>query len=135
MVVVYNAEGSDDLSAFDGLGQRNPLLAFCATILLAALAGLPLTAGFFGKFFAFQLAITSAATTKILWWGVGLGFVGVAAGFYYYLKAVRAMYWRAARTSEAIVLPRVSKTAILSLTTLTIVLGFWPNPLLWLIGG
>jgi NADH-quinone oxidoreductase subunit N len=82
LVVIRNSEGSDEISAFDGLGRRNPLLALCTTVLLAALAGLPLTAGFFGRFFAFQLAIQSAAANKILWWGVGLGFIGVAAGFY-----------------------------------------------------
>lgn len=135
LVVVHNSEGIDDLSAFEGLGQRNPLLAFCTTVLFAALAGLPLTAGFFGKFFTFQLAITSAETTKILWWGIGLGFVGVAAGFYYYLKVVRSMYWRAPRNKDPIVLPRISRLAIISLTFLTLLFGIWPNPILWLIGG
>ncbi|MBJ06520.1 MAG: hypothetical protein CMO40_05280, partial [Verrucomicrobiaceae bacterium] len=135
LVVVRRSEQSDDISAFDGLCQRNPLLALCTTVLLAALAGLPLTAGFFGKFFAFQLAISSAATTQFLWWGVGAGFIGVAAGFYYYLKVVRSMYWRSPRDESPLELPRVSRYAILSLTTLTVLFGFWPNPILWMIGG
>ena len=78
LVVVRTSENSDEITAFEGLGRRNPALALCTTVLLAALAGLPLTAGFFGKFFAFQLAIDSATTNKALWWGVGLGFIGVA---------------------------------------------------------
>ena len=135
LVVIRNSEGSDDISAFEGLGQRNPLLAFCSTILLSALAGLPLTAGFIGKLFAFQLAITSAATTKALWLGVGLGFIGVAASFYYYLKVVRAIYWSAPRAEHTIAIPRISRLAIVSLTLLTILFGFWPNPILWVIGG
>lgn len=135
LVVVRNSEGSDDISAFEGLGQRNPLLAFCSTVLLSALAGLPLTAGFIGKFLAFQLAITSAATTKALWLGVGIGFIGVAASFYYYLKVVRSIYWRAPRTDSTIAIPRISRLAIVSLTLLTILFGFWPNPILWVIGG
>ncbi len=135
LVVIRGAEDSDEISAFEGLGRRNPLLALCTTVLLAALAGLPLTAGFFGKFFAFQLAIQSAATSKILWWGVGLGFVGVAAGFYYYLKVVRSMYWRAGPSAEALVIPPISRCAIISLTLATLVLGVWPQPVLWLIGG
>lgn len=134
LVVVHNSEESDNISAFDGLGQRNPLLAFCTTVLLSALAGLPLTAGFFGKFFAFQLAITAAASNKLLWWGVGLGFIGVAAGFYYYLKVVRAIYWRAAPTSDVIPIPPISRYAIITLTLATVILGFWPQPILWLIG-
>ena len=135
LVVVQRSEGSEEISAFDGLAQRNPLLALCTTILLASLAGLPLTAGFFGKFFAFQLAITSAGSTGILWWGVGLGFIGVAAGFYYYLKVVRAVYWRSPSAESSLELPRVSRSAIYTLTALTLLLGFWPNPILWMIGG
>ena len=135
LVVVRNAENSDEISAFDGLGRRNPSLAVCATILLSALAGLPLTAGFIGKFFAFQLAISSAAANKVLWLGVGIGFIGVAASFYYYLKVVRAIYWREPAHEEELPVPRISRVIILSLTALTILLGFWPNPILWLIGG
>ena len=135
LVVIRGSGETEEISAFDGLAQRNPLLALCTTILLAALAGLPLTAGFFGKFFAFQVAITSAATSKMLWWGVGIGFIGVAAGFYYYLKVVRAIYWAPPRDESPLVLPRVSRLAILGLTALTLLFGFWPNPILWMIGG
>lgn len=135
LVVVRASENSDAISAFEGLGRRNPALALCTTILLAALAGLPLTVGFFGKFFAFQLAIDAATTNKLLWWGIGLGFVGAAAGFYYYLKVVRSMYWRAGSSEEALKVPQVSRCAILSLATAAVVLGVWPQPILWLIGG
>lgn len=134
LVVLRTAEDSDEISAFDGLGRRNPALALCTTILLAALAGLPLTAGFFGKFFAFQLAVDSAAKTSFLWWGVGLGFIGVASGFYYYLKVIRSIYWRPAATEEALPIPYVSRCAIITLTVLTVLLGVWPQPILWLIG-
>ena len=134
LIVVRNSENSDDISAFNGLGQRNPSLALCATILLSALAGLPLTAGFIGKFFAFQLAISSAANSKALWFGVGVGFIGVAASFYYYLKVIRAIYWRPATSEKEIPVPRISRIAILSLTGLTILFGFWPNPIIWVIG-
>ncbi|NIP98959.1 MAG: hypothetical protein GWO24_38405, partial [Akkermansiaceae bacterium] len=134
LALVRNAEDSDEISAFNGLGRRNPMLALCTTVLLAALAGLPLTAGFFGKFFAFQLAIQAAASNKILWWGVGLGFIGVAAGFYYYLKVIRSMYWRAASTEDALPIPPVSRYAIITLTVATLLLGIWPQPVLWLIG-
>ncbi|MDP7497516.1 MAG: hypothetical protein QGI77_13835, partial [Roseibacillus sp.] len=78
---------------------------------------------------------TSAATTKVLWLGIGLGFIGVAASFYYYLKVVRSIYWRAPRTDRTIAIPRISRFAIVSLTLLTILFGFWPNPILWVIGG
>ncbi|MEC9055381.1 MAG: NADH-quinone oxidoreductase subunit N [Verrucomicrobiota bacterium] len=134
LVVVRNSEDSDEISAFEGLGQRNPFLAFCSTVLLSALAGLPLTAGFIGKLFAFQVAIDSASENKALWLGVGLGFIGVAASFYYYLKVVRSIYWKNPRSDKPVPIPRISRLAIMTLTTLTVLFGFWPNPILWLIG-
>ena len=135
LVVVRNSEDSDEISAFEGLGQRNPFLAFCSTVLLSALAGLPLTAGFIGKLFAFQVAIDSASENNALWLGVGLGFIGVAASFYYYLKVVRSIYWKNPRSDKPVPIPRISRLAIMTLTSLTVLFGFWPNPILWLIGG
>ena len=115
---------------FNGLGKRNPLLAIALTILLAALAGVPLTAGFLGKFFVFSLAVKAH-----LWWGVGLGFVAAAAGFYYYFKTIRAMWWQpAASDAKALVLPPITRYAVAVLTVAVLVIGVWPNPILWLLG-
>ncbi len=115
---------------FNGLGKRNPLLAIALTILLAALAGVPLTAGFLGKFFVFSLAVKAQ-----LWWGVGLGFVAAAAGFYYYFKTIRAMWWQpAANDAKALVLPPITRYAVAVLTVAVLVIGVWPNPILWLLG-
>jgi NADH-quinone oxidoreductase subunit N len=49
--------------AFNGLAKQNPLLAFVLTVSMLSLAGIPLTAGFWGKFFIF----TSAAERGIIW--------------------------------------------------------------------
>ena len=115
---------------FNGLGKRNPLLAIALTILLAALAGVPLTAGFLGKFFVFSLAVKAQ-----LWWGVGLGFVAAAAGFYYYFKTIRAMWWQAAASdAKPLVLPPITRYAVAVLTLAVLVIGVWPNPILWLLG-
>jgi NADH-quinone oxidoreductase subunit N len=129
LVVVRTATGSDEIAAFEGLGRRNPALALATTVLLSALAGLPLTAGFYGKFFAFQLAVDSG-----IWWGVGLGFIGVAAGFYYYFKVIRAIYWRAGDTDTPIEIPVISRYAIGTFAIATVVLGIYPAPILWLLG-
>jgi NADH-quinone oxidoreductase subunit N len=115
---------------FNGLGKRNPLLAIALTILLAALAGVPLTAGFLGKFFVFSLAVKAQ-----LWWGVGLGFVAAAAGFYYYFKTIRAMWWQpSASDAKPLVLPPITRYAVAVLTVAVLVIGVWPNPILWLLG-
>ena len=112
------------ISDFNGLGKTNPQLALALTVLLAALAGVPLTAGFIGKFLVFSLAVEAK-----LWFGVGIAFVAAAAGFYYYFKVIRAMWWSDAADAEAIVLPCISKLCIAVLTIATLVLGFWPQPI------
>ncbi len=109
---------------FNGLGKTNPQLALALTVLLAALAGVPLTAGFIGKFLVFSLAVEAK-----LWWGVGIAFIAAAAGFYYYFNVVRAMWWTEPADDKAIVLPCISKLCIALLTIAVLVLGFWPQPI------
>ena len=115
----------ENISDFNGLGKTNPQLALALTVLLAALAGVPLTAGFWGKFFVFSLAVDAK-----LWWGVGIAFIAAAAGFYYYFKVIRALWWAAPSTNvKPIVLPCISKICIAALTLVVLVLGFWPQPI------
>ena len=116
------------VSDFNGLGKTNPLLALATTILLAALAGVPLTAGFIGKFFVFSLAATAG-----LWVGLGVAVVAAAAGFYYYFKTIRAIWWIEPRDEATITLPCISKVVIGTLTVLTIVFGVYPYPILELL--
>ncbi|MCW1914158.1 NADH-quinone oxidoreductase subunit N [Luteolibacter sp. GHJ8] len=122
--------GSEQIDAFNGLGKRNPTLALGLTIIMAALAGVPLTAGFIGKFFVFTLAVEAK-----LWWAVILAFVGAAAGFYYYFKIIRAIWWETpAEDSKPLVLPQITRYCVVGLTLAVIVLGVWPQPVLWLLG-
>lgn len=118
----------ESISDFNGLGKTNPLLALALTVLLAALAGVPLTAGFIGKFFVFSLAVEAK-----LWIGISIGFISAAAGFYYYFSVIRAMWWNAPADDKAIVLPCISKVCIALLTLAVLVLGFWPQPILALL--
>lgn len=121
---------SDMIDAFNGFGKSNPLLAITMTTVLASLAGVPLTAGFFGKFFVFSLAVEAR-----LWWGVGLAFVGAAAGFYYYFKIIRAMWWNPpAENCKPVVLPKITRYCLIGLSSAILILGLWPQPILWLLG-
>ena len=114
----------ENISDFNGLGKTNPQLALALTVMLAALAGVPLTAGFWGKFFVFSLAVDAK-----LWAGVGIAFISAAAGFYYYFNVIRAMWWSAPASNKAIVLPCISKVVIAVLTIAVIVFGTWPQPI------
>lgn len=126
LALVRSEEGSDEIDAFDGLGKRNPVLAIALTITMAALAGVPLTAGFWGKFFIFK----SAITTGVSWWLIAIAFISVAAGFYYYLKVVKAMYWNAPRHENAIAVPVITKAVLVALTAAILVFGIYPQPIL-----
>jgi NADH-quinone oxidoreductase subunit N len=119
----------ESINDFNGLGKTNPTLAFALTVLLAALAGVPLTAGFYGKFFVFSLAVDAQ-----LWLPVVIAFIGAAAGFYYYFKVIRAMWWSApADGAKPLVLPTITKAAVTVLTAAVLLFGIWPQPILALL--
>ncbi len=117
--------GGEAISDFNGLGKTNPRLALALTVLLASLAGVPLTAGFVGKFFAFSLAVDAT-----LWAGVGVGFIAAAAGFYYYFKTIRAMWWNEPGDLAPVQLPTLSKLCVIILVLATLIFGIWPQPIL-----
>jgi NADH-quinone oxidoreductase subunit N len=118
----------ESITDFNGLGKTNPGLAAALTVLLAALAGVPLTAGFIGKFFVFQLAVDSG-----LWAAIGVAFIGAAAGFYYYLNVVRAMWWVNPGQKAEVHLPAISRVCVGVMTAATLVFGIWPQPILSLL--
>ena len=94
-------------------------------IAMASLAGVPLTAGFFGKFLIFMAAVAQKQTALII-----VGAVGVACGFYYYLKVVRAMYWQPALNDDRIPISGLSRAAMMVLIIGIIWLGVYPRPIL-----
>jgi NADH-quinone oxidoreductase subunit N len=116
-------EGSR-LSAFDGLGYRQPVLAGAMTFFLLALAGLPPTAGFTGK-----VLILAAAVGAGYAWLAGVLIVGTAISAYVYIKIVRAMYGRT--TGAEIKRPttpssRLPWIAVGLCAAATLVLGLYP---------
>lgn len=130
LVVVNRITGSDELRAFDGLHERSPFLAFALLVGTASLAGVPLTAGFLGKFFIFLAAAGSRQ-----WFALGIGVAGAAVGFYYYLKVLRNMYWNRPPTPDAAPVrpgPVMTVTIIL-LIAATLLFGLVPQPLIGLL--
>ena len=125
VMILVTQQTGEEISNFEGLATRAPFLAFAMLLGMASLAGLPLTAGFFGKFFIFASAIAQQQTAL-----VAAGVVTVACGFYYYLKVVRAMYWQPASKSDTIAVSVLSRVVIILLIIATIVFGVYPQPLL-----
>ena len=102
-----------------------PVTLMKLLVAMASLAGLPFTAGFFGKFLIFVAAIAQKQTAL-----VAVGIVTVACGFYYYLKVVRAMYWQEPKNAEPISVSGLSRVAMSLLMIATIWLGIYPQPIL-----
>ncbi len=130
MTIVAQASGGDDIADFNGLNQRAPHLAFAMLLAMLSLAGIPLTAGFLGKLFIFECAVEQQHWVLVI-----LGVVTVAAGFYYYLKVIRAMYWQQPADPDApeIEVGPLAKITIALLCALIIWLGVYPAPLLALL--
>lgn len=75
--------------AFNGLAKKEPLLAGMTTIFLLSLAGIPLTGGFFAKYFMLNAAVKSGVGI----WLVLVAILFAAVSVYYYFKVIQAMYF------------------------------------------
>ncbi|NNE93805.1 MAG: NADH-quinone oxidoreductase subunit N [Verrucomicrobiales bacterium] len=131
MTAVRNTQEDESVDAYAGLARRSPFLAFALLIAMASLAGIPLTAGFFGKFFVFKLAFENGAS----WILIAAGIIGAAAGFYYYLKIVASMYWAEGDDeADSISVSIPSKVTMVLLMIGILVAGVVPNAILSLLG-
>jgi NADH-quinone oxidoreductase subunit N len=119
------------LDDFSGLGQKQPFAAAMMTIFLLSLIGVPLTGGFFGKFYIFKAALDS----HLVWLAV-LGLLNSAVGAYYYLRVLVMMYMH--EPGEAVAdAERLSPSMQLALVVPalgTLFLGIFPNWVLELAG-
>ncbi|MDX5480185.1 MAG: NADH-quinone oxidoreductase subunit N [Hymenobacteraceae bacterium] len=120
--MVAHQRGGEEYATFNGLGKTNPLLAFAMTVSMLSLAGIPLTAGFFAKFFVF----TAVAQDPSLMWLIVVAVVLAAVGIYYYLRVVIAMYMQPAGNYETIRVGSFASFMLIFITILTILLGIAP---------
>lgn len=122
--IIYNVtkKGNENIDAFNGLGKRNPLLAACMTIAMLSLAGIPVTAGFFAKYFVFVNMIGTGYK-----WLLILAILTSAVGVYYYFKVIIAMYFKAGNENEELSVELSNKTVIILTTLITLALGIVPG--------
>ncbi len=112
-----------NLEDYAGLGRRSPMLAGILTVFLLSLIGIPVTGGFFAKFYVFTSALQSHL--------IGLTIIGVinsAIGAYYYLRIIVYMYMRDER--EEIPMTRMPfglAVALAMCLVFTIYMGVLPN--------
>ncbi|MEO8100005.1 MAG: NADH-quinone oxidoreductase subunit N [Acidobacteriota bacterium] len=126
-VVAYFARQGEkfvSIEDFAGLAQRQPGIAAMFTIFLLSLIGVPLTGGFFGKFYIFKAALDA----KLVWLTV-LGLLNSAIAAYYYLRILVVMYMKEPGESS-VNLPAAGtmlKVAIYGSAIATLILGILPG--------
>lgn len=111
------------LDSMKGLSQREPAVAALLTVFLLSLIGVPLTAGFFGKFYIFKAAMDSN-----LVWLTALGLLNSAVAAYYYLRVLVVMYMHEPeRTEKALDVPGGLRLTMWVTAAGTLVLGLFPG--------
>ena len=106
--VVSALTGKENISDFKGFYKTNPMLSWVLTIALFSLAGVPPTAGFFGKLFL-MLAGAAKGNYGIIIFAA----LNMVISFYYYLRVVKAIFMDEHPTPiEKIAVPAVSKLAM-----------------------
>ena len=123
--LVAEQRGREDYAGLHGLARTTPLLAFSLTVSMLSLAGIPLTGGFFGKFFVFTAAADHGYIGLVVF-AVIMSMVGI----YYYLRPVIAMYLQPApEGSEGapVVVDGTQSATLVLLIGLTVALGVPPG--------
>jgi NADH-quinone oxidoreductase subunit N len=120
----------EELDQYRGLIWRRPWLGGAFTAMLLSLAGIPLTMGFIGKFYAIAAGVSAA-----MWPAVMTLIVGSVISLFYYLRVIIAICTPATEgaTTYAGVIPRAGGATLAVLTLMLIGLGVYPAPLVHLI--
>src|SRR5581483_6709483 len=129
VVTYFSRQGERyvDVDDLAGLGWRQPAAAALFSIFILSLIGVPLTGGFFGKFYSFKAAVDSG----LVWLAV-FGLLTSAVGAFYYLRILVVMYMREpaepAQTAPAV---GPGMQAALWISAIgTLILGIFPSALL-----
>jgi NADH-quinone oxidoreductase subunit N len=116
-----------DLNRWVGLGRKSPLVAAAFSFLLLSFAGIPLTAGFVGKFAIFSAAYKSGAISLVV-----VGVLASAIAAFFYIRVIIMIFFTdPVNDSVSVIIPSVkSKISITISMVLSLVLGIAPTLLL-----
>jgi NADH-quinone oxidoreductase subunit N len=114
------------LEGFNGLAKQQPVLAATCTIFLLSLAGIPLTGGFFAKYYVLASVV---ATGKFLWLVI-FAVLCAAVSAYYYFRVIQAMYFKEGDGGPEGDPGPVFKGLLVAAAALLLLLGVFPQGLL-----
>ena len=128
----FKGRDADALFEYRGLFWRRPYLTAVLTVMMLSLAGIPLTAGFIGKFYVIASGVESQQ-----WWLLGTLIIGSAVGLFYYLRVMVTLFMveQGMRRREPPFnwAQRAGGIMLLAIAALAFFLGVYPQPLLELV--
>ena len=120
-------EANQSIDDYAGLHTRQPVLAACLSVFMLSLIGIPLTAGFMGKFYLF----TAAVDAQLIWLVV-FGVINSLLSAGYYLRVIKVMYMDVPTQTAPVAPVPGSLAFVLAFTTLgTLYLGIFPTVVMW----
>ncbi len=122
LMLVKETTGNDNFDSFNGLAKNNPFLGVVSIITMLSLAGIPVTAGFFAKYFIFSIAVSNGYL-----WLVIVAVLNSAVGAYYYFKVIIAMYFKESNSETTITIVPAYKAVLIITALLTLILGIVPG--------
>ena len=128
LTLVRDPDGeATHLSRWAGLGRQSPLIAGTFALFLLALAGIPLTSGFTGKFAVFSAAVSGGATPLVV-----VGAIASAMAAFFYVRVIVMMFFaEPVVDGPVVVIPGGATAAALAVAAaVTVVLGVFPQPVL-----
>ena len=115
-------EGNVNISSFNGLVKRNPLMAGTMTMALLSMSGIPPLAGFFAKYFIFVGALKAGFNGLTL-----IAIVSSLIGVYYYFKIIIAMFFGNPDGLPKFNLSNTHRFLLLFVSVLIVILGLFPD--------
>ena len=124
-----NTDEAGSLAEYRGLFWRRPVLTATLTVMMLSLAGIPLTAGFIGKFLVIKTAVAGQS-----WFLVAMVILGSGIGLYYYLRVMVVMYMTPPEHPRMDAIDhwgqKVGGIMVLGATALVLFFGIYPDPII-----
>jgi NADH-quinone oxidoreductase subunit N len=93
-LIARTSDRRTEVEDYNGIGFQSPWLAFCLSLFLLSLLGMPLTAGFIGKVMVFRAALDQGYYVLVV-----IGVLNTAVSAYYYLRLIIVMFFRERTTA------------------------------------
>lgn len=124
VMAIANRTGSEQIDDFAGMARRSPFLAGVLALSMISLIGIPPTAGFMGKLYLFNAAVSS----DLVWLAV-VGVLNSVVSAYYYLRVIKTMFLAPAESEERISYSSPVFVAVAVSAIGILLIGVLPGPL------